>query len=255
MNFRNLFAGVYVFTVLYMSSASFAADGLAKAGKVLFEDDFSRSELAPKWRIGKGTFAVKDGVVTTSENPADHHGAYAYVKPPFEFKDIVVEFSAKVEGGKNCNLMVNDSKYKEAHAGHILRATLVAPGKVSVADYKFGAMKNDVFEKMKDPKTTADEKKRLQDSIKDKQATFKSEDYTAWRLVRVEIVGSEMLVTLDGKPTAYIKSEGIDHATKNAIGFEVAGQSWEIKGLKIWEATLASDWAAHREAVVGSLAK
>src|SRR5881394_3923579 len=95
--------------------------GQATAGKLLFEDDFARPELAPKWKVGKGFFEVKDGVVTVSENPDDKHGAYAYVKPNFQFKDVVVEYSAKLEGSRACHLMVNDSAYKEANAGHILR--------------------------------------------------------------------------------------------------------------------------------------
>ncbi len=241
-----------------LAVSSFAADvqtGLATPGKLLFEDDFARAEMAPKWRIGKGFFAIKDGVVTGAENPEDKHGAYAYVKPNFQFKDIVVEYSAKFEGGKACHLMINDSNYKEAHAGHILRATLY-PAKVDVADYKFGSMKNEIFDKMKDPATTAEEKTKLRESIKDKSAAFKPDvDLTQWHLVRVEIVGDEMLVGIDGKPAAYLKSQGIDHPTKNAIGFEISGKSSCLKGMKVWEATAAPDWAAHREAVLAGLKK
>jgi hypothetical protein len=229
--------------------------GLAVPGKLLFEDDFARAEMAPKWKVGKGFFEVKDGLVTITENPDDKHGAYAYVQPKFQFKDIVVEYSAKVDGSRACHLMINDSAYKEAHAGHILRASLM-PGKVDLADYKFGAMKNDIFDKMKDPATTDADKKKLRDSIKDKGAVFKTDlDLAQWHKVRVEIVGDEMLVSLDGTPAAYLKSAGLDHATKNAIGFEVGGKSSEIKAMKVWEATASPDWAAKREAVIAALKK
>ena len=229
--------------------------GPAAPGKLLFEDDFARADLAPKWRIGKGTFEVKDGVVQVSENPADKHGAYAYVQPKFQFKDIIVEYSAKLEGSRACHLMINDSAYKEAHAGHILRATL-QPGKVDLADYKFGAMKSEYFDKMKDPATTDEEKKKLRESIKDKGAAFKVEaDLAQWHLIRVEIVGDEMTLSIDGKPAGYLKSEGLDHATKNAIGFEVGGKSSSIKAMKIWEAAAAPGWAAHRDAFVAALRK
>jgi hypothetical protein len=229
--------------------------GQATAGKLLFEDDFARADMAPKWKVGKGFFEIKDGAVTVSENPDDKHGAYAYVKPNFQFKDVVVEYSAKLDGSRACHLMVNDSAYKEAHAGHILRATLM-PGKVDLADYKFGAMKNEIFDKMKDPKTTDEEKKKLRDSIKDKQVGFKVEaDLAQWHLIRVEIVGDEMLMSVDGKPAGYLKSQGIDHATKNAIGFEVGGKSSLIKGMKIWEASAPADWAARRDAFVAGLKK
>jgi hypothetical protein len=244
--------------VVAFGMQSLAADKgplLAQTGKPLFEDNFARAEMAPKWRVGKGFFTVKEGVVTVAENPDDKHGAYAYVTPSFVYKDIVAEFSVKMDGARTCSLMVNDSKYKESHAGHILKAT-VAAGKVNVADWKFGAMKNDIYEKMKDTATSADEKKKLRESIKDKSADFKvDEDFAKWRTVRVEIVGDEMLVSIDGMPAAYLKSEGINHATKNAIGFEVGGKSVLIKDMKVWEATASNDWSARRGSVIASLNK
>ncbi len=244
----------YALAALFALAAGDHA-GLAVPGKVLFEDDFARADLSPKWKIGKGFFEVKDGAVTVAENPDDKHGAYAYVQPKFQFKDIVVEYSAKLDGSRACHLMINDSNYKEAHAGHILRATLM-PGKVDLADYKFGAMKNDYFDKMKDPATTDADKKKLRESIKDKGAAFKTElDLAQWHKVRVEIVGDEMLLSLDGVPAGYLKSAGLDHATKNAIGFEVGGKSSLIKAMKVWEATASPDWAARRDSVVGALKK
>lgn len=232
-----------------------AQAGPATPGKLLFEDDFARSEMAPKWKVGKGTFELKDGVVTVSENPDDHHGAYAYVKPSFQFKDIVVEYSARLDGSRACHLMINDSAYKEAHAGHILRATLLS-GKVDLADYKFGAMKNDIFDKMKDPKTTDEEKKQLRESIKDKSAVFKVDaDLAQWHQIRVEIVGDEMMLSIDAKPAGYLKSPGLDHPTKNSIGFEVGGKSSCLKAMKVWEATATPDWGSRRDAFVAGLRK
>lgn len=236
-------------------AAAQSQEGLAVPGRLLFEDDFSRPEMAPKWKVGKGRFEPKEGGVTVSENPEDHHGAYAYVRPIFQFKDIVVEYSAKLEGSRACHLMVNDSNYKEAHAGHILRATIL-PGKVDLADYKFGAMKNDIFEKMKDPATSSDEKKKLRESIKDKSAAFKvAADLSQWHKIRVEILGEEMLLFLDGQPAGYLKSQGLDHPTKNALGFEVGGQSSCLKAMKVWEAAAPPDWPTRRDAFVAALRK
>ncbi|HEV3027731.1 MAG TPA: hypothetical protein VG457_09175 [Planctomycetota bacterium] len=224
-------------------------------GKLLFEDQFDRGDMAPKWKVGKGLFEVKDGTVTVAENPDDKHGAYAYVQPKFIFKDIIVEYSARLDGSRACHLMVNDSTYKEAHAGHILRASLL-PGKVDLADYKFGAMKNEVFDKMKDPATPDEEKKRLRESIKDKGAVFKTEaDLAQWHKIRVEILGDEMFVSIDDTPAGYLKSAGLDHATKNAIGFEVGGKASQLKAMRIWEAVPAADAAARRDAFLAALKK
>ena len=237
------------------AQAADSAQSLAQVGKPLFEDNFARPEMAPKWRVGKGFFTVKEGVVSIAENPDDHHGAYAYVTPGFPYKDIVAEFSVKIDGARTCSLMINDRNYKESHAGHIIKAT-VAPGKVNLADWKYGAMKNDIYEKMKDPSTSAEEKKKLRASIKDKSADFKVEaDLSQWHDVRVEVVGDEMLVSIDGKPVGYLKSEGVNHPTKNAIGFEVGGKTVLVKDVKIHEATASPEWPAHREAVIASLGK
>jgi hypothetical protein len=253
--FRIALMCLVVLLVMKQAMAAEGAPSLATPGKQLFADNFDRAEMAPKWRVGKGFFTVKEGAISVAENPDDHHGAYAYATPGFPYKDIVAEFSVKLDGARSCSLMINDRNYKESHAGHILKAT-VAMGKVNVADWKYGAMKNDIFEKMKDPKTTPEEKKTLRESIKDKSADFKvSADLSQWHAVRVEIVGDEMLVSIDGKPVAYLKSQGVDHPTKNAIGFEVGGKAVEIKDVKVCEATASADWAGHREAVIASLTK
>jgi hypothetical protein len=64
-----------------------------------------------------------------------------------------------------------------------------------------------------------------------------------------------MFVSIDDTPAGYLKSAGLDHATKNAIGFEVGGKSSLLKAMKIWEAMPAADAAARRDAFVGALKK
>src|SRR6185437_1640339 len=197
---KTLFRKTLVCMVFAFATTAFADDGAPKPlatikGKLLFEDDFSRAEMAPKWRIGKGFFTIKDGVVIAAENPEDHHGAYAYVKPALLYKDIVAEFSFKFEDQSNliCSLMMEDSNYKGAHAGHIIRASIYV-GQTELVDMKTGNMKNEYVEKMKDPKTTAEEKAAMKASIKDTQAVSKfSFDRTKWHQARVEVIGDEML--------------------------------------------------------------
>jgi hypothetical protein len=228
---------------------------LGEAGKLLFGDDFARSEMPPKWRLGKGFWEIRDGVVVAAENPADNHGAYAYAEPRFVYKDIVAEFSFKFDGSRSCHFMMEDSTYKLAHAGHIIRAT-ITPTTANLNDSKFGSMKNEIYEKMKDPQTSPSEKKRLQESIKDKSVTFKiALDAEKWHEARVEVVGDEMLLSIDYRPVAYLKSEGVDHPTKNMVGFTVAGKSMQLDNVKVYAATPRSDWAKDRESVQATLQK
>jgi hypothetical protein len=222
---------------------------------LLFEDDFERKEMPPKWRLGKGFWGIRDGVVRAAENPADNHGAYAYVEPHFAYKDIVAEFSFKFSGSTGCHFMMEDSNYKAAHAGHIIRAT-ITPTSANLGDSKFGSMKNEIFEKMKDPKTTDEEKKQIQASIKDKAASFKIDlDPDKWHQARVEVVGDEMLVSIDNQPVGYLKSEGVDHPTKNMVGFTIGGKATLLDNLKVWEATPRSEWKTIRSDVQAALRK
>ncbi|HEX4414988.1 MAG TPA: family 16 glycoside hydrolase [Lacipirellulaceae bacterium] len=226
---------------------------MAQKGKLLFSDDFARPDTKPKWHIFKGSFTVKDGVVTIVEIPSDNHPAALQVAEPLAYKDFVAEFSVKFDGGKSCSLMINDKGYKDSHAGHICKATISA-GKGNVADQKYGTMREDIYEKMQDPKTTAEEKKKLRESIKDLSRDFKNDiDLSSWHLMRVEVVGEEILASLDGRPVAYMKAKGIDHPTKTAMAIQATGKSVEVKDFKVWEATAASDWAAKGPGVVGSL--
>jgi hypothetical protein len=174
MNFTIRITFACIFATL-VTGTGFGADDqslLGKPGKLLFADDFSRGEIAPKWKIGMGVFTIKDGVVTAAENPADNHGAYAYVDPHFPYKDFVAEFSVKFDGGKSCSFRMDDTDYKGSHAGHIIRATITPTG-VQLDDSKFGSMKTELYEKIRNPGTTPEEKKQVQAAMKAKAASFK----------------------------------------------------------------------------------
>jgi hypothetical protein len=247
-------ACICLFPLLLIGNVSAEDDQplLGKPGKLLFEDDFSRPELAPRWKIGMGFFTIQDGVVTAAENPADKHGAYAYVDPHFPYKDFVAEFSVKFDGGKSCSFRMDDTDYKGSHAGHIIRAT-ITPASVQLDDSKFGSMKTDLYEKSRDPNTSPEEKRQVQAAMKAKAASFKVDlDPTKWHRARVEVVGDEMLLCLDGKPVGYLKSEGVDHPTKNAVGFTIGGQSIQLDKVRLWEATASASWAGRRAEVLGS---
>jgi hypothetical protein len=150
---------------------------------------------------------------------------------------------------------MDDTDYKGSHAGHIIRATIM-PTSVQLDDSKFGSMKTELYEKNRDPNTTPEEKKQVQAAMKAKAASFTVDfDLTKWHHARVEVVGDEMILTIDGKPVGYLKSEGVDHPTKNAVGFTIGGQSIQLDNVKLWEATASTNWAGQRAEVVGAIQK
>jgi len=234
----------------------FAADNqpvLGVSGKLLFEDDFSRADVQPKWKPGLGFWSIRDGVLAVEENPDNHHGAYAYATPGFGYKDMVAEFAFKLDGSKSCDLKMEDSNYKGAHAGHIIRAS-ITPTQVFLGDSKYGSMEIGFYAKYNDPKATPEEKKALAATIKDKSASFKNTlDVAQWHQARVEVVGDEMVISIDGKLVGYLKSAGVDHPTKNLIGFTITGKTTLIDNVKVWEAAAAPGWQARRAEVLGTL--
>jgi len=245
-------------SILLAARTMFAADErplLGKPGKLLLEDDFSRAEIAPKWKVGLGFFTIQDGVVTAAENPADNHGAFAYCDPHIAYKDIAAEFSFKFDGGKSCAFRMDDTTYTGSHSGHIIRAT-IRPTGVTLDDSKNGSMKTDLYEKAKDPNTSPEEKKQVQAIMKSKTASFKLDlDLAKWHQARVEVVGDEMLVSIDGKPVGYLKSEGVDHPTKNAIGFTIGGKAVLLDNVKVWDAAASTNWTGRRGEVLGAMQK
>ena len=62
-----------------------------------------------------------------------------------------------------------------------------------------------------------------------------------WYTLVVETVGDEMRVTIDGKPSGYLKSPGIGHATKSKIELGVAGKDGYFDDIKVWNAEIASE--------------
>jgi hypothetical protein len=57
-----------------------------------------------------------------------------------------------------------------------------------------------------------------------------------WHTLLVEIVGGQMLATLDGKVTAFGEHAGLD-TDKKDFGFTVAGSSLLVDDVRVWEAT------------------
>jgi hypothetical protein len=228
---------------------------MAVRGKLLFEDDFARSQMQPKWAVGKGFWSVEDGVATAAENPEDHHGAYAFISPNTDYKDVVAEFDFKLEGASDLVLNMRDQRYKGAQAGHILRATIMKK-KYQLADMKLGGMKWENYNVRKDPNATPAAKQAVEEDIKDRMVTVAATiDHSTWHQARAEVVGDELLLCIDGKPVAYLKSGGIDHPTKNMLGFSIVGKTASIKNPRFWAATANPNWPSRRAEVIESIVK
>jgi hypothetical protein len=141
----------------------------------------------------------------------------------------------KFEGNTMMDVEFDDRKFTGSHYGHLCRAQ-VRLDKVVILDERDGTQSNNLIELRKD---AAKNKEEIAKLLATHTATFPLatplEAGKSYTLV-VETVGDEMRVSIDGKPSGFLKSPGIGHATKSKIELGVAGKVGYFDDIKVWNA-------------------
>lgn len=195
---------------------------MVQPGKLLLADDFG--SLRTEWKLAKGKWEVADGKFRGAELASDMHGAVARRGVPM--KDVVIQYSFKLDGAKKTTLSLNAAK------GHICRVLVDSKG--------FAVQKDD-----QDGKKGDDKAARL-DSVEEDLKPGQ------WHTLVVELRGPDILATLDGKLTAFGSHPAIDKPKAN-LGFTVAGESASFQNLRVWEsAGVNKDWEATRAKLVAA---
>jgi len=223
------------FATSLLRSEDVPANPIAEPGKLLLSDDFSEGTVG-KGKTGPETwlalipgFSIEDGVLKAWQG-RDDHGAVGRVYLPM--RDVIVDFRFQLNGTKNFNVVFDDQQFKGSHAGHIVRIAF-APTQIRLGDDKEGIMKNEIFEMRKDP----DRKAEAEELLKGRGATVKMPiEQGRWYSVRIELIGDEMRLSLDGEAVGYLQSRGLAHATKSSFHFTVNGDHALFDDVKIREA-------------------
>jgi hypothetical protein len=202
---------------------------LARKGALLFSDDFKGAELGKEWRAVTPAFTVANGIMTGSQTRQEH-GAVASVQAPFQ--NAIIEFKFRLEGATAINAVCDDKGFTGSHAGHICRVA-ITPKQIRLGDDKEGAMRNDILEMRKDPARKAEGDKLL---VGRGQSINHPIEPDRWYLMRIEIVGDQMRVSLDDQAIGYLQSSGIAHPTKTNFHFTVNGTSAQFEEVRIWAA-------------------
>jgi hypothetical protein len=66
-----------------------------------------------------------------------------------------------------------------------------------------------------------------------------------WHTLVIEVLGPQIVASLDGETVAYGSQDSIGHEKSN-IGLTVAGESVSFKDLKVWEAQPNSQWKTNQ---------
>ncbi|HSI11420.1 MAG TPA: hypothetical protein VK961_05225 [Chthoniobacter sp.] len=208
-----------VFTLGSFGITAHAADSaaesktlLAERGKLLVTDDLNAAPAAP-WKVAKGKWELADGVWHGEEVPADNHPGV--IRRPLGAKDVIIQYSIKLEGGKQATLSINTEKE------HLCRV-LIRPD-------AFIVQKDDMDHDGPDKAIVF---KTIKTEIKPGE----------WHTVLVEILGNEMVASLDGDKVGFGSHEVIAREKAN-FGFTIGGGGVALKNLRVWEATPNKSWA------------
>jgi hypothetical protein len=237
-----------------LAAAPENASHVAIPGEVLFRDDFSRPELGSKWttndavKKAAGQSRVVDGTLVTKMAPHSDHGAV--VSTAVQFTNAVLTCRFRLADEKGFNLPINDKLNDQVHAGHLCRLR-ITPGRVQVQDDASGTMNLALREQKKDPAKAG----AVAAQLSGKSAQFVAPiELGKWHALRVEILGDELLVQIDGQNVAYLKSPGIAHPTKRSFGFTVPGTTGAaFDDVVLTTAKPAPTWPEAREATIAKL--
>ena len=190
---------------LLITSATFAQEAkptLVQLGKLIAEPDL-KAPLPEEWAVQKGIWDVKDGEITVTDIPDQHHGPVLWHK--VSLASGIVECEFKFDGANSFILGCDGAK-------HI--------GRISIGN-KSMRLHDDYSEiKVKQPGAT------LAEAPLDLKAG-------EWYKVRYEWTGDKMAATLGDKsiqgthPTLSQK--------RSRWWFAAGGSKLEIRKVKVWE--------------------
>jgi hypothetical protein len=226
MNMISVVARVFFVSNLLVAFAM----GADERGRLIFEDDFERSESQEtKEELGKGWGSNSEKRAAGNKQVDLRDGAmYIYLSPvadhavsvthPAEFRNgsVALRFMLEDEGD-SLGLNFADLKFKEVHAGHLFAAK-VSTKDVQMIDLKTGNMDLKTRELRLAKKVTPAQQKML----KTKAIRTPHKLQTGrWYDLSVDVDGDRLSVSIDGTKVGSFASEGIAHPTKRTLRLAV----------------------------------
>ena len=206
-----------------------------ESGTVILHDEFNREEkVATKEDVGNdwGTNSrsraqgvkqvdLVDGAMHIYRAKVADHGVS--VTHEAAFCDATIELRFKLDS-KSDDLGINiaDMKEKSVHAGHICMAR-IRPNRLEITDLKTGRMDLETRKRRLAKSLTEADQKRIKKMSKYQKLDLKTGQ---WHSLKVQIAGTKMTVSIDGKKAGEFESPGIGHPTKSRLRLAVNKQAW-----------------------------
>jgi hypothetical protein len=174
----------------------------AKAGKVLFEDNFDASALGKQWAVNKGEWVIKDSAVAGASKKEENHAGVLFLNVPNH--NSIIRFSFQMDG-KGFNLSYNSA------GGHLFRILVTADGLTVNKDRD-----------KKDEKSKNEALAEAKGKIEPGQ----------WHTMMVEVQGGKITVQTDTGLKTELSNSALD-VDKTGYRF-VTGTSVLIDDVKVW---------------------
>jgi hypothetical protein len=192
-------------------------------GDLLWEEKFEGGAYSKEWNRYKGTFAVQDGALKSTEVAEDNH--HPAISRKISESNVIIQASFKFDGSPWMGLSLDDKE-------HVARFML-AP---------------DAFRLVKMEGIGSTTKGTDVDVTKMKL------DDKAWHTVVWELYGDEMVATIDDAQMAIAKAQGMT-ATRSRLELISGGQSAWFKEIKVWKAVQDEKWPTKRAQLMKALKK
>jgi hypothetical protein len=197
---------------------------MAERGKLLFHDPLGAAP-GKAWKVAKGTWEPSDGALVGTEVKAEKHGAV--MRHAEKLRNAVIQYAFKLDGAKTTTLSLNTAK------AHLCRV-VITPTVLRV--------------QKDDSDHDGPDKAAVLQNLPVKIAPGE------WHTLVVELVGNEMLASLDGKHVAFGANDALD-VDKANLGLTVAGASVAFKDLSVWEARPNADWGQTKAKLLAARTK
>ncbi|MEI7533090.1 MAG: hypothetical protein WCK57_01885 [Verrucomicrobiae bacterium] len=200
--------------------------------KLIFLDDFERTELGSAWKPGLPGFTVTNGVLVFQS--AEHSGVKA--KLPLPDGNFILEIKFRFSGASGISLGCDDFEYTGTHHGHISRIA-IKPTLLTLNDDKEGLMRNDIYalRRSGDAVKIAEGDRLAKPAFVPVPFTFQPGQ---WYRLGWEVIGDRMRVIIDDKPVGYLQSPGLAYVNKHDLVLEGRGptpnQEADFDEVRVW---------------------
>jgi hypothetical protein len=198
-------------------------------GPLLWEESFSGGAWNKEWSKYKGNYVVEKDQLKVAEVAGDGH--LPTMTRSFKESNVILQFAFKFEGAKWLGVQLDDAS-NDAKKEHVAQLT-IQPDSFRIEKMTgFGPTTKNM---------TVDQKK------------MKFEP-GAWHTIVWEILGDEMVATIDDKDMVLAKVDGMT-LTRTRLQLVSSGEWAWYDEIKVWKAEADPRWPKKRAALLEQLKK